>query len=195
MAGLSKAVKILIKDLNELSIDFAFVGALAIGARGKTRQTIDADVAISLNDNSLSQKLVDDLVLKGYGINNIYKNDSNLALARLFASDSIIELDFLFELCGIEKEVVSSAEELEIWPGCVAPIASIASLLAMKARCQDLPERIQDKADLVTQLIPAASESDLENARELIKMMEKRNFNDGREILASFNKLVSETKK
>jgi len=197
MSSLLSAVKTVIKDLNELNINYAFVGALALGARGRTRQTIDADIAVSIERDGSSEKLIDDLILKGYGVNNIYRNKSSIALARLFAreaKDSLVELDFLFELCGIEKEVVSSAQKLEIWPDCSAPIATVSSLLAMKARCQDLPERIQDKADLITQLIPLANLNEIEEARNLIKLIEERNFNEGRDLLSSFNKLVKEVK-
>ena len=198
MSSLSLAVKNLVKDLKELNIRFAFVGALAMGARGRTRQTIDADLAISTGSNQLAEKLIEQLVLKGYGVNEIYKDGEIIALARLFSKDdysSLIELDFLFELCGIEKEVVDSAEELEIWPGLTVAIATMPALLAMKARCQELPERIQDKADLVNQLIPFASESDLDQARELIKLIETRGFNEGRKILSAFNQLVEHVKK
>lgn len=137
MSSLSLAVKNLVKDLKELNIRFAFVGALAMGARGRTRQTIDADLAISTGSNQLAEKLIEQLVLKGYGVNEIYKDGEIIALARLFSKDdysSLIELDFLFELCGIEKEVVDSAEELEIWPGLTVAIATMPALLAMKAR-------------------------------------------------------------
>lgn len=145
MSSLSLAVKALIKDLSELKIRYAFVGALALGARGRTRQTIDADVAISLSTNEHAQNLIDQLVLKGYGINNVYKEKDTIVRARLFSATEggqLVELDFLFELCGIENEVVETAEIIEIWPNLFAPIASTPALLAMKARCQELPERI-----------------------------------------------------
>jgi hypothetical protein len=196
MSSLSLAVKALIKDLTELNIKYAFVGALALGARGRTRQTIDADVAISFSANENAQKLVDQLVLKGYGINNIYKDKDSIVLARLFSANEesqLVELDFLFELCGIENEVVATAEVMEIWPTLFAPIASMPSLLAMKARCQELPERIQDKADLVNQLIPFATEKDISEARELIILMEQRGFNEGRDLLKNFDYLVQTT--
>jgi hypothetical protein len=188
MFSLSLAVKELIKDLSELGIKYAFVGALALGARGRTRQTIDADIAISLSTGYSAQSLVDQLVLKGYGINNIYQDKNRIVLARLFAANQesqLVELDFLFELCGIENEVVTTAEVMEIWPTLFAPIASMPSLLAMKARCQELPERIQDKADLVNQLVPYATEKDISEARELIRLMEQRGFNEGRDLLKS----------
>jgi hypothetical protein len=193
MSSLSLAVKALIKDLSELRIRYAFVGALALGARGRTRQTIDADVAVSLSNNELAQNLIDQLVLKGYGINNIYKDKDTIVLARLFSAtegSQLVELDFLFELCGIENEVVETAEVIEIWPNLFAPIASTPALLAMKARCQELPERIQDKADLVNQLIPFSTEKDIADARELIKLIEERGFNEGRNLLVDFDDLV-----
>lgn len=193
MSSLSLAVKTLVRDLTELKISYAFVGALAMGARGRTRQTIDADIAVSLADNNQAQDLVDALVLKGYGVNNIYKDGERIVLARLFSANEesqLVELDFLIALCGIEREVVESAELMEIWPNLFAPIASMSALLAMKARCQELPERIQDKADLVNQLIPFSSEKDLQQARELIKLIEQRGFNEGRNLSLHFEQLV-----
>ena len=198
MSSLTVAVKDLVKDLTDLKIKFAFVGALAIGARGRTRQTIDADIAISLAPGELPQKLIDQLVIMGYGINNLYESKSTIGLARLFSKspeNSLVELDFLFALSGIEKEVVDTAEIFEIWPGLFAPIASVPALLAMKARCQELPERIQDKADLVTQLIPLSSDKDVIEARKLIKLIEDRGFNDGRNLLEEFDKLIVSVKK
>lgn len=193
MSSLSSAVKALVKDLTGLNIRYAFVGALALGARGRTRQTIDADIAISLSTDYNAQTLVDQLVFKGYGINNIYQDKGKIVLARLFSANQesqLVELDFLFERCGIENEVVATAEVMEIWPTLFAPIASMPSLLAMKARCQELPERIQDKADLVNQLIPFATEKDISEARELIILMEQRGFNEGRDLLKNFDVLV-----
>lgn len=195
-SSLSKALKCLVQDLDQLKVRYAFVGALAIGARGRTRQTIDIDIAISIvasDEISSPDILINQLILKGYGVNNIYKNENRIILARLFSSNdefSLVEIDMLFELCGIEDEVVSSAEIIEIWSSVFAPIASMPVLLAMKARCQELPERIQDKADLLNQLIPFATEDEIKEARKLIKLMEDRGFNEGRELLVKFDELI-----
>ncbi|HMO17079.1 MAG TPA: hypothetical protein PKA63_00465 [Oligoflexia bacterium] len=193
-SSLSSAVKILIRDLVDLQVRFAFVGALAIGARGRTRQTIDIDIAVSLSSNDQTQELIDRLIIKGYGVNNLYKDGNRVVLARLFSSNeesSLVEIDILFNLCGIESEVVDSAEILEVWPMLHAPIASMPALLAMKARCQELPERIQDKADLVNLLIPFSTEKEIQEARRLIKLIEERGFNEGRDLLTKFDDLVN----
>jgi predicted nucleotidyltransferase len=199
-SSLSIALKNLVKDLNELMVKYAFVGALAIGARGRTRQTVDIDIAVSIlpgDQVSSSEELINKLVLREYGINNIYKDGNSLVMARLFSSKEdfqLVEVDILFELCGIEDEVVESAEMIEIWPSIFAPIATMPALLAMKARCQELPERIQDKADLVNQLIPFAKEADINEARRLIKLIEDRGFNEGRNLLLQFDELVNSIK-
>lgn len=193
-SSLSSAVKTLIRDLGELQVKFAFVGALAIGARGRTRQTIDIDIAVSLSSNEQTQELIDGLIIRGYGVNNLYKDGNRVVLARLLSSNeesSLVEIDILFNLCGIESEVVDSAEILEVWPMFHVPIASMSALLAMKARCQELPERIQDKADLVNLLIPFSTEKEIQEARKLIKLIEERGFNEGRDLLSKFDDLVS----
>jgi len=198
VSSLVSAVKRVVQDLSELKVRFAIVGALAIGSRGRVRQTLDADIAVSLPDINKSDELINSLVLRGYGINNLYRNESKLALARLFSPDNLnnlFEIDLLFDLCGIEQEVIDMAEVLEIWPGISAPIARMPALLAMKARCQELPERIQDKADLVNQLIPFATLSDIEEARILIQLVEQRGYNEGRSLLQDFNMLVASVKR
>lgn len=197
MNSLKQVTKRLIADLNGLNQKFCFVGALAIGARGRVRQTIDADLALFIDKNQDPSQLIDSLINIGYGLNNVYKkkDSKKVSLIRLFAPESdnrLIELDFLISLCGIENEVVESAEVLEIWPGILAPIASMPSLIAMKARCQDLPERIQDKADLINLLLPFASEKDISSAKTMIKLMQERGFGDGRNIIMSFEKLLEE---
>ncbi len=44
-------------------------------------------------------------------------------------------------------------------------------------------------------LIPFSSDSDLSQARKLIKLIEDRGFNEGRNLLSAFDILVSSTKK
>lgn len=196
MSSLISAVKEVIRDLNQLNAKYAIVGALAIGARGRTRQTVDADFAVAVSDDATARKLLTSLLSRGYGESNLYQNQDTgkLVLARLFAPEKesrLIELDFLFDLCGIEAEVVNSAEKLEIWPDVIAPVATISALIAMKTRCQELPERIQDKADLMNQLIPDASIEELLEAQKLISLMQKRGYNEGRDLLGGFKDLLT----
>lgn len=197
MNVLKPTVECLAKDLAELCIPFSVIGALAVGARGRARQTVDADFAIAVSEDRKARQLVDQLVLRGYGVSNLYENEftKKLGLAKLFAPSTesqLIELDLLFDFCGIEAEVVSGAEPLEIWPGVTVPVASMPALLAMKARCQELPERIQDRADLVNQLLPYSSAQDVEEARSLIMLIQKRGYNEGRNLIDAFDNLVKQ---
>lgn len=201
MNRIAQGLEQISKDLLELKSDFALVGGLALGIRSIPRQTIDIDLAVVVNSESQLNSLVDTLVLKGYGISNLYKNEQTgkIFLAKLFLPNNdesyLIEVDILLDLCGIEKEVVQEAEYLQLWQGFGIKVASLPALIAMKARIQQLEDREQDKVDLKKYLLPIASLEDIEKAKELISLIVERGFNDGRDILSAFNDLVSITRK
>jgi hypothetical protein len=83
-----------------------------------------------------------------------------------------VVVDLLFASSGIENEVVASADRLEVLPRLTVPVATTAHLIALKA----LAGRNQDLTDL-SYLIPAASPTDLDDAREAVKLIQTRGFN------------------
>jgi hypothetical protein len=93
-------------DLTELRLRWALVGGLAVSARTEPRFTRDIDLVIARSDTDAEQA-VHALRLRGYRI------------LILFASS------------GIEAEVASIADTMEILPGLRVPVATVGHLLAL----------------------------------------------------------------
>jgi hypothetical protein len=94
-----------------------------------------------------------------------------------------VVVDLLFASCGIEPEIAESAEAIEILPGLVVPVATTAHLIAMKLLARDDDRRPQDGSDLRA-LVEAASDKDLEDARDAIELITHRGFNRNRDLAA-----------
>jgi hypothetical protein len=113
----------------------------------------------------------------GYQLVHVLENTANGLLATLrFAvpgGSSGPELDLLFASSGIEAEVVAEAEPIELLPGLLVPVAH---LIAMKVLAES-DARDQDRGDLLA-LIAAATEPDLEHARDAVRTIEQRGYSD-----------------
>jgi len=97
-------------------------------------------------------------------------------------------LDLLYSSSGIEKEVVESAENIEIFPQIFIPIATRAHLLAMKILSENEADRIQDILDIKS-LLSEATESDIKTAKEALALIEKRGFSRGKNLDQRFDQL------
>jgi hypothetical protein len=98
-------------------------------------------------------------------------------------------VDLLFASSGIESEIVASAEPLEVLPGLSVPVAGLPHLVATKLPAQD-DARPQDAADLMS-LAPLASSNDLESARKLVRLIEERGYNQGRDLGSALERLIA----
>jgi len=167
---------------------FAVVGGLAASVRGEARFTRDVDVAVDVPDDSSAEALVHFLIQAGYELLATVEHDKTgrLATARLRDADGVV-CDLVFATCGIEHEVVASAEELEILPTVSVPTASAESLLAMKTlsvtarRARDL----DDIRAIVRQ------NPDLDEARvtALLQLIEERGCARGQNLLEKWRGL------
>jgi hypothetical protein len=92
-------------------------------------------------------------------------------------------VDLLFASSGIEKEVVASAETIEVFPGVDAPVATIGHLIALKVLCRDDVTRPQDRVDLRA-LLQTANKDDIGVARKALALVTERGANRGRDLLA-----------
>jgi hypothetical protein len=118
---------------------------------------------------------------------------NRLATARLVrpaTGSSSAFIDLLFANSGIEQEVVSSADRLEVLAGIVLPVATVGHLIALKV----LAGRHQDLADL-GYLIPAASEADLNEARVAVGKIEARGYNRGQNLTEDLAVIISDARK
>ncbi|MFQ5506725.1 MAG: hypothetical protein ACE5F1_18295 [Planctomycetota bacterium] len=90
------------------------------------------------------------------------------------------ELDLLFASCGIEPVIVAAAMPGQIAPGLSIPVARLAHLVAMKLLAAS-DTRDQDRAGLRA-LLAIASEEELEQVRDAIRLIKKRGFRRDKDL-------------
>lgn len=160
-----------------------------VSARTIPRFTKDLDFAIAVADDGEAENIVHQLRSRDYRPVEVLEQDyvERLSGVRLAHIGSDVVVDLLFASSGIENEVVAGAERLEVLPGLSAPVATIAHLIALKA----LAGRNQDLTDL-GYLIPAASPTELDTARDAVKLIQARGFNRGQDVAADLEKLITD---
>jgi Nucleotidyl transferase AbiEii toxin, Type IV TA system len=189
-AALRKAAK----DLTELGQRWAIVGGFAVSARAEPRFTRDLDIAVAVVNDDAAESLVRRLLTRQYRLLASVEQDAvgRLATVRLgttAVTAANVVVDLLFASCGIEPEIAGAAEDLEILPGFVAPVARTAHLIAMKLLARDDDRRPQDRSDLRA-LIEAASDRDIEDVRKAIELITRRGFHRDRDLAAELTRLT-----
>ena len=101
-------------------------------------------------------------------------------------------VDLLFASSGIEPEVVSAAEPLELLSNLTIPVARTGHLIALKILSRNDLDRPQDIVDLRA-LLRAATSADLIQAREGIALIVARGYHRSRELSAEFHQLLGRT--
>jgi len=100
-------------------------------------------------------------------------------------------IDLLFASSGIEEEVVSGAERLEILPDFTASVATVGHLLALKILARDDRERPQDLDD-IRALLREATEADLDVARTAVRLITSRGFARDRALVDQLDAIVTD---
>lgn len=131
---------------------------------------------------------------RGYALNTTVEHTGTgrLATARTTSPSGAV-IDLLFASSGIEPEIVSAAEEIEILDGLKVPVATVAHLIAMKVLARDDRTRPQDRLDLAG-LFRKATEEDLNTAREALGLMDRRRYSRGRRLLDELGRALDELK-
>ena len=137
MRSVRRTLLTALRDLNELQVQFALIGGLAVSARAEARMTRDVDFAVRVQDDSEAEQLVYQLQRTGYEVISTVEQvtTNRLATARLkpkTARDDGAVLDLLFASSGIEPEIVSEAEQATFLWGIRGPLALTAHLIALK---------------------------------------------------------------
>jgi predicted nucleotidyltransferase len=190
VAPVERALRRIVADLNAVVEGrWALVGGLAVSARTIPRFTKDLDFAVAVAGDDEAQDVVLRLRSRGYTPVTVLEQDyvERLSGVRLVHEDSDVAVDLLFASSGIENEVVGSADRLEVLPGLTAPVATTAHLTALKV----LAGRNQDLADL-GYLISDASSTDLDAAREAVKLIQARGYNRGQDVIADLDSLIAD---
>lgn len=193
LTSLESALRHLISDLRRAGFPFALVGGLAVSVRAEPRLTRDADVAVSVTDDTQAEAVVYRLVEHGYRPGALLEQyvAGRLATARLAHRDRPdVIVDLLFASCGIESEVVASAEELEVLPDLVVPVATTGHLIAMKLLARDDRHRPADVDDLRA-LAATANDQDWQVARTAVRLITERRYNRGRDLGTALTALSS----
>lgn len=168
-----------VEDLAATGFDFALVGALAVGVRAEERFTKDIDFAVSVaTEQDVRDCLRSLLKPDGYKLVRSPEGHPELDVRPMATITPVVSdgpgilVDLLFNLCGIEADVVANAERMELLPGLVAKVATRGDLIAMKTLSLDDARRVRDRGDLAA-LLGVASQQDVDQACEALQRMEE----------------------
>lgn len=197
MSGLQTALTAFLARLVGIDARFAIVGGLAVSARTEPRFTRDADVCLFVEDDRAAEEVVSSLRSAGYRVLFVAEQEATgrVATVRLTGSEDAddpgVVLDLLFASSGVEREIVDSSDDLEVFEGLRGPIASVAGLIALKVLARDDVTRPQDRVDLVA-LVAVASPSDLAEAEHLLRLITQRGYDRGKDLIGEFDTLRAE---
>lgn len=188
---LAEALRELVAALDRAKVEYALVGGLAASARGEARFTRDIDVAVATPTDEHAERLVWELQGRGYSVLATVEQDATHRLATVRLSDSAATVcDLVFATCGIEAEVVETAEQLEVFPGTTVDTASVEALLAMKV-LSATKKRPRDLGDIRAMIIanPQFSESTVARYLDLIEV---RGYARGQALADKWSRLRDE---
>lgn len=186
LSRVERALRDVARALDQRSRRWALVGGLAVSARAEPRTTRDVDVAVDVADDLDAERLVADLGGAGFSVLATIEQTAKdrLATVRLAAPSlpgTIVDL--LFASSGIEGEVASAAERIDITKHTRVPVATAGHLLALKVLSRDDDARPQDAHD-IRRLLDEASPADLAEARRACQMIVERGYHRSRDLPA-----------
>jgi predicted nucleotidyltransferase len=194
VTSLEAALRQIDADLTRVHVFFALVGGLAVSVRTEPRFTRDADLAVALASDAEAEALIRQLRGHGYRIEAIVEQDAvgRLATVRLAPSrePQAPVIDLLFASSGIEPEVVTEAERIELLPNLTMGVAQAGHLIALKVLSRDDVRRPQDLVDLRA-LLRVASPDELARARRSLELITARGYDRGRDLISDINTLLS----
>lgn len=166
----------------EKGLGWALVGGFAVSVRTEPRFTRDVDLVVAVADDSQAESFVHDLVARGHTQTMTVEQEAvgRMAQVRLVLAGGQVA-DLLFASSGIEAEIVAAADPLEVLPGVVVPVATVAHLIVLKLLARDDERRPQDASDLAG-LASVATEADQRVAREAAALVQARGFARGRAL-------------
>jgi len=194
VTSLASVLERIAADLTTGHVRFALIGGLAVSVRTEPRFTRDADLAVAVSSDEEAEAVLRHLQTGGYHIINVLEQSAacRLATARLtpaaVPSDAPV-LDLLFASSGIEPEIATDAEALDVLPGIRMPVARTGHLIALKVLSRNDVDRPQDIADLRA-LLRVASREELALARTALALIEARGYNRGRPLQTALDELL-----
>lgn len=193
MTSLEAALRVINSELANAHVSFALVGGLAVSARTEPRFTRDADLAVAVSSDTEAEALIHTLRNRGYGIEAVVEQNAvgRLATVRLTRSGQpqAPVIDLLFASSGIEREVVTEAEAIELLPNLTVAVARAGHLIALKVLSRDDVRRPQDLVDLRA-LLRVAPSTELARARGALALIAARGYHRGRDLLRDLQQLL-----
>ncbi len=167
--------------LSQENVKGCIVGGLAVSSRCDPRFTRDVDIAVAVETDEQAEALIHALVSHGLRMNGLVEQEAvgRLAMARLSTAEGL-SVDLLIASSGIETEVVTRAETLEVVQGVLLPVARTGHLIALKL-LSVAPGRETDAADL-RNLAAVATEEEWNLASEAVAQIQERGFARGRQL-------------
>lgn len=197
MSSLEEALRAIADALNRRHISWALVGGLAVSARAEPRTTRDADVAVSVPDDTAGEGLAWQLTSSGWEIVGTVEQDTAGRLATVRLRPPLerrvrgVVVGLLFASSGIEPEVAATAEPIEVLPGLVVPVATLGHLIALKVLARDDRTRPRDAEDL-RGLLAEASEPDRVLARAALERITALGFGRGKDLAAGLDRAITD---
>jgi hypothetical protein len=189
---LESALRQIGAHLAQAHVSFALIGGLAVSVRTEPRFTRDADLAVDVASDAEAEALITRLRAYGYFIEAVVEQSAlgRLATVRLIRSKEARApvVDLLFASSGIEPEIVTEAEPIELLPGLTMNVARVAHLIALKVLSRDDVTRPQDLVDLRA-LQHVASPNELQCARDSVALITARGYHRGRDLAAEMKRL------
>ena len=167
---------------------------MAVSFRTVERFTKDVDIAVAVENDAEAERAVQSITGSGYFVDTVLEQSAvdRLSTVRMVPfGDKEMFVDLLFASSGIEPEVVSSATNAEIAPGLIVPVATVPSLIALKVLSANWQRRPQDVLDL-QQLISSATDSEIEESRRLLLLIEERGYNRNKDLQAELTRYISD---
>lgn len=185
--GLFSALRRLDFDFRSQHVPWALVGGIAIALRVLPRTTEDVDVILAVSGDEETQRIAGFLISRGWRPEREFNNQhGQIASMRMRGPGrSDIILDLLVAATGIEAEVAASAEPVVVVQEIEMPVATVASLLALKI----LAGRDKDRQDIEA-LVEAATPRDIRDARRLLELIERRGFDRDKDLLDALDQLL-----
>ncbi len=180
MTLISAASQVL-SALRQENVKGCIVGGLAVSARCDPRFTRDVDIAVVVDTDEHAEALMHALASHGLQMAGLVEQEAvgRLAMVRLSTEDGL-SVDLLIASSGIETEVVTNAEILEVVQGVLLPVARTGHLIALKL-LSVAPGRETDAADL-RNLAAVATQDEWNLASEAVAQIQDRGYARGRQL-------------
>jgi len=189
---LISAASQVLSALRQENVKGCIVGGLAVSARCDPRFTRDVDIAVVVDTDEHAEALMHALASHGLQMAGLVEQEAvgRLAMVRLSTEDGL-SVDLLIASSGIEKEVVTNAEILEVVQGVLLPVARTGHLIALKL-LSVAPGRETDAADL-RNLAAVATQDEWNLASEAVAQIQDRGYARGRQLDAELLTLRNPT--